>query len=134
MIGGMGPPGFPPGLMGGSPEEQKLRRLYRSLDEEGKRTLLAFAEFLAERRQEAAPADAPLPEPLDIPRPENESVPKAIRRLAETYPMIDRDRLFQQTSALMAQHVMQGRPAAEVIDELEALFAETYRRMLEGEE
>jgi len=98
MIGGMGPPGFPPGAMAGSAEEQKLRRLFRALDEEGRRTL------------------------------------KAIRRLAKTYPMIDRDRLFQQTSALMAQHVMQGRPAAEVIDELEALFAETYRKMLEGEE
>jgi len=133
MIGGMGPPGFPPGAMAGSAEEQKLRRLFRALDEEGRRTLMAFAEFLAERQQESA-ATEPLPEPRDIPRPEDESVPKAIRRLAETYPMIDRDRLFQQTSALMAQHVMQGRPAAEVIDELEALFAETYRKMLEGEE
>jgi hypothetical protein len=31
--------------------------------------------------------------------------------------------LLNDTSSLMAGHVLHGRPAAEVIDELEALFA-----------
>ncbi|RMG56563.1 MAG: Crp/Fnr family transcriptional regulator [Gammaproteobacteria bacterium] len=129
------PPGFPPGFGTGKPLEQRLLKLFRKLDEEGQGTLLAFAEFLASRKDgEDAPAREPVSEPLDIPRPKEESVPAAIRRLAQTYPMINRDSLFHQTSALMAQHVMQGRPAEEVIDELEALFAEAWRKLAEGGE
>ncbi len=66
-------------------------------------------------------------EPIAISRPAQETVIAAIRRLAETYPMIDRSLVFSDTSALMTEHVMQGRPASEVIDELEALFSRLYQ-------
>ncbi len=52
----------------------------------------------------------------------------AIRRLAESYPMLDRGALLHETSALVSAHVLQGRPAGSVIDELEALFHDHYRR------
>jgi 2-polyprenyl-6-hydroxyphenyl methylase / 3-demethylubiquinone-9 3-methyltransferase len=55
-----------------------------------------------------------------MPRPAVESVVKAIKRLMATYPMLARDKLLNDTSALMTQHVVHKRPAVEIIDELEA--------------
>ena len=116
-------------------QSQRLLALFRALDEAGRRSLLDFAEFLSQRAGDAAEdgaaedgatEDGAVPPPRDIPRPAEESVVRAIRRLAETYPMLDRGAMLNETSALMAQHVMQGRPAAEVIDELEALFRRHY--------
>jgi hypothetical protein len=112
-------------------EDKKLLRLYNSLPEGQKETVLAFVEFLAARAgSEETPAAA---EPLSIPRPEQESVVKAIRRLMATYPMLDRDRLFHETSGHMTQHVIHGKPATEVIDELEIMFARHYERHRTGE-
>ena len=112
------------GNLNGSSEEQKLRKLFRGLSAEDKKSLMDFAEFLA---QKTSPVDEPLPEPKKIPRPETESVVKAIKRLSESYFMLDKDHMLQDTSALMAQHIMQGREAAEVIDELEEVFEKHYR-------
>ncbi|AHE97372.1 DUF2281 domain-containing protein [Thioalkalivibrio paradoxus] len=106
---------------------QQLAEIAERLPEEQQRTLLEFAQFLLARVPEAE--DAPLPEPKPIPRPEEESVIKAMRRLSETYFMLDRGPLFNEASALMGQHVMQGKPAAEVIDELEVVFAAHYERV-----
>ncbi len=100
-------------------DEKKLLKWFSALDDEGRGQLLAFAEFLHERRPQREPDTA---EPLDIPRPTEESVVKAIRRLAETYPMLDNAKMLHETSMFMSQHVMQGRPAVEVIDDLELLF------------
>jgi hypothetical protein len=47
--------------------------------------------------------------------------------------MLDKAKLLNETSALMAQHVMQGRPAEEVIDELEIVFEMHYRRYADKE-
>ena len=117
----------------GPRSERRLLELYRALDGSARETLLAFAEFLAERAGAAAPAPAgPPPAPEPVPRPEGETVIAAIKRLSRTYPMLDRSRMLGETSALVAQHVMQGRPAAEVIDELEALFRAHYERMRDG--
>ena len=99
------------------------------LPEEELRTLLQFSEFLLARVPDADMEAAPLPEPKPIPRPDEESVIKAMRRLSETYFMLDRGPLLNETSALMAQHVMQGRKAAEVIDELEVVFSTHYERV-----
>jgi hypothetical protein len=52
-----------------------------------------------------------------------------MKRLSATYHMLDKSKLLNETSALMAQHVMQGRPAHEVIDELEVVFELHYRRL-----
>nr|WP_242467262.1 Crp/Fnr family transcriptional regulator [Ectothiorhodospira shaposhnikovii] len=109
--------------------ERRLRGLYRGLSAADRDTLLAFAEFLAGRAA-AAPISIPAPEP--IPRPEEESVIRAMKRLSATYPMLDKARLLNETSQLMTQHVMQGRAAVEVIDELEAVFARHYQRLCEA--
>jgi hypothetical protein len=45
--------------------------------------------------------------------------------------MLERDQLLDQTSSLMMSHVLQGRDAASVIDELEVVFSEHYQRYLQ---
>jgi hypothetical protein len=115
-----------------SAEEKRLLRLFRALSSYGQSSLLDYAEFLHQRTDRYM-AGAPSPVPLDIPRPAQESVVKAIRRLMTTYPMLDRDKLFHETSALMTRHVMHQRPAAEVIDELEAVFKRHYDIHLNGD-
>ena len=52
-----------------------------------------------------------------------------MRRLSETYPMIDKEVLLHQTTDLVSQHFTQGRPAEEVIDDLQALFEEHYESL-----
>jgi len=104
----------------------KLVDIYRSLDEENRRTLLAFAEFLAARCAERQPGKLQLPEPS--PRPTRESVVAAIKRLSRTYYMLDRSSMLNETSSLMASHVISGRAAAEVIDDLESLFERHYAK------
>jgi len=106
------------------PEEKELLRLLKMLSAEQQDTVFAFVEFLAARN---SVVDVAVPqEPLAIPRPAEESVVKAIKRLRETYPMLNPDKLLHETSGLMMKHVMHGKPAVEVIDELEALFARYY--------
>lgn len=114
--------------------QKRLERLFKRLSEEQRTMLLEFAEFLAARAPEEA---RELPEPVPHPRPEQESVVKAIRRLSATYPMLDKSKMLNQTSSLVAQHVMQGRAAREVIDELEVVFEAHYRKLViefEGDE
>lgn len=48
--------------------------------------------------------------------------------------MLDRSAMLNDTSSLMAGHIIRGRPAAEVIDELEALFARQYAKYREENE
>jgi hypothetical protein len=106
--------------------EKRLVELFNGLPEAERKSLLDFAEFLAER---AGPVAAPVPqEPLDIPRPDEENVVAAMKRLRETYPMIDHSKLLHEASGLMAEHMMQGRPAPEVIDELEKMFLSHYEK------
>ena len=101
------------------------------LSAEDQASLLKFAQFLEQQSPPREPE--PLPEPEPIPRPEQESVVKAMRRLSATYHMLDRSKLLNETSALMAQHVMQGRPAVEVIDELEGVFRTHYDKAVEDD-
>jgi hypothetical protein len=101
---------------------------------------MRFAEFLAERglhgqgAESEGPRDSEPPRPEAIPRPDTETVVAAIRRLTATYPMLERDRLLHETSELMTGHVMQGRPATEVIDELEIVFRRHYERVNSGDD
>ncbi len=101
-------------------DERRLLRLYRALTPSRREGLHDYGEFLLARGLPEAP-EVPS-EPLDIPRPAQENVVKAIKRLRTTYPMIDRAKILHETSALMTQHLVQGKPAQEVIDELESLF------------
>jgi len=115
-----------------SDEKRKLLKLYSALNEQDKLSLLAFAEFLLERSGAVSEADEqePLPEPKPIPRPEVESVVAAIKRLSESYHMLERSALLTETSSLMTAHIMQGRDASEVIDELETLFERHHQDFL----
>ena len=106
--------------------EKRLLRLFRDLDEQKRTTLLAFAEFLSTRAEQKPPSELPKPELL--PRPEKESVVGAIKRLTASYPMLDKSRMLNDTSSLMTQHVMQGRPAEQVVDELERVFSRHYEQ------
>ena len=112
-----------------TPNERKLLRAFRTLSEARQVGLLDYAEFLASREGDAEGSALPS-QPLDIPRPDNESVVKAIKRLMGTYPMLERDKLLHETSALLTQHVVHKRAAGEVIDELEAVFSRHYEQHL----
>lgn len=112
--------------------QQRLLKLYRALPEQERVTLMAFAEFLVQRAEAAEDGvdrAAEPPQPKPIARPQRETVVAAIRRLSESYFMLDRQVLFHETAGLMSAHVLQGRPARDVIDELEQLFANHYQRL-----
>jgi len=112
------------------PSQQRLTDLYAGLDEDGRSSLLAFAEFLASRgRVPTVTASKPVvavPEPENIPRPDDESIVAALKRLAKTYPMLDKSEMLGATSDMVATHVMQGSDPAGVIDQLEAVFSKHY--------
>ena len=113
-------------------QQRQLLKHYRSLSESDRHALLRFARFLAEQMPMDARAGSEqesIPEPRFEPAPEGESVIAAIRRLSRIYFMIDKDRMLHETTELMTQHVMQGRPATEVIAALEALFSDHYRSL-----
>jgi len=117
--------------------QKKLLELYAGLSEQDRGALMAFAEFLARRADAEAPADAPDPvveNPKEIVRPESETVIAAIRRLSESYYMLERKDLLNETSSVMAQHVMNGLPSAAAVDRLEELFREHYARYCEQRE
>lgn len=115
------------------PPQRRLLDLYNSLDAQGQEMLLAFAQFLVARAEgDEAAEEAVVHTPKPIERPDKESVVKAIKRLSDTYHMLERERLLDQTSSLMMAHVMQGRDAVSVIDELEVIFREHYQRYLDN--
>lgn len=117
----------------GGADGRRLLRAFRQLGAADRASLLAFAEFLVSRAGagEIAPAP-PLATPVPEPRPTEETVVSAIKRLRRVYPMLDGAAMLTETSGLMAAHVLQGRGAAEVIDDLEALFARRYAGLLDG--
>lgn len=111
--------------------QRQLLKLFRGLDGSDQASLMAFAEFLASRGKEGGSAGLgpePLHEPREIPRPEQESVVAAIRRLSETFFMLERGRMLNETSILMSSHILQGRQAPDVIDDLESLFQRHYHQ------
>ena len=113
------------------PSAKNLANIYERLPEQDQKALFDFAEFLLSRAPEP---EAEITEPLDIPRPESESVVAAIKRLNQTYPMVKRASVLHETSHFMMQHVVSGKEASEVIDGLEQMFNEKYRQLLEGDE
>ncbi|MBI3774971.1 MAG: hypothetical protein HY273_05360 [Gammaproteobacteria bacterium] len=117
----------PPIEIKSAQEQRRLVALFELMSDRGREMLLEYAEFLAVRHQRPI---ASL-EPLNIPRPETETVVAAIRRLVETFPMLERGALFNETSGLMAQHMMYARPAPEVINQLEVLFQQHYAAFVE---
>jgi hypothetical protein len=107
-------------------EGKRLTAIFRSLSEPRQQALLDYAEFLA-GKEGAEIAAAPPSDPLQIPRPEQENVVKAIQRLTQTYPMLERNKIFHEASAQMTRHLIHGVPAVEAIDELERIFVRQYQ-------
>jgi len=107
---------------------KKLLAFYRQLPDEVAQQLLDFAEFLASRHSVEV---TEISSPEDISRPEKESVVIAVKRLSATYPMINKDKLLDETSSLVSQNMLQGRDAIEVIDELEIVFKKHYKILIE---
>ena len=110
-------------------DERRLTTLFHDLSAADRSTLLAFADFLTQRASSATDeaGEAEVREPRPLARPANESVVGAIKRLSQAYDMLDHGQLLNETTTLMSAHVLQGRAAAEVIDELEALFDRHYQ-------
>ncbi len=113
--------------MAAKPNE-RLLDLLQQLPEEQAQQLLDYAEFLLERYGQPET----IPAPRAIPRPPEETVIQAIRRLAASYPMLDRRVLFSETTTLMTEHLMQGRDAVEVIDQLELVFRRHYESLADS--
>ncbi len=116
-----------------SAHERRMLKILRALTAQDRATLLAFGEFLltggatwGTTGAGSASVEAPPSTPQHEPRPPNESVVAAIKRLRRVYPMLDPSALLHETSALMAAHVLQGQEAGGVIDELERLFVTRY--------
>lgn len=103
--------------------------------------VINFAEFLSSRSGSltvSAPPEPELPveipEPENIPRPEEEKVVAAVKRLSKTYFMLDKKAMLGETSDLVTQHIIQGRDVVDVIDELEDLFTQKYQALKDGDQ
>lgn len=111
-------------------DSKRLLSIFRSLSPGRQEALLDYAEFLANK--EGADTAVPPAEPLPIPRPAQESVVKAIQRLMQTYPMLERNQIFHEASSQMTRHLIHGVTASDAIDELERIFARHYQRHVEA--
>lgn len=109
--------------------EKQLLKHFRKLSTQDAHSLLSFAEFLAARSQPETDIESLTVNRIE--RPAEETVIAAIKRLSASYPMLDKDKMLTETSSLVAQHLVQGRAANEVIDELEQVFERYYEAFRE---
>ncbi len=118
-----------------SRSEEKLLNLYKALPKQDQKSVLDFCSFLVAQNPDAQNPDLRLENstPKEIPRPEAESVVLAMRRLSDTYFMLNKDDLLHEASGLMSQHILHGKDAVEVIDELEVLFLKFYTALNENQ-
>ena len=103
----------------------RLRSLFDALSVVDKRAVFSFAEYLNHRASLLEVRVAPKSIQV-IARPAEERVPAALKRLRLTYPMLEASDLLAGASDLLSQHLMLGRLASEVIDDLEVLFQRHY--------
>ncbi len=103
----------------------KLQSLAENLSADEQKTLLDYAEFMVSRSTHQVETVSPIP--LEIIRPAEETVVAAMKRLSQTYPMLNMDKLLHDASGLMSEHIMQGRAALDVIDELQVMFEKHYQ-------
>ncbi len=123
------------------PQQEKILSLIERLSPADRDAVTGFAEFLLSRAGTSVITLPPLPatpvevpEPDFIPRPDGERVVAAVKRLSKIYFMLGKSTMLGATSDLITQHIMQGREAAGVIDELEKIFADQYKILKEGGE
>jgi len=107
---------------------QDLIDLYEAMDDNRRKSLSDFADFLY---AQAEPVSKEIPPPENIPRPEQETVVGAIKRLKTTYFMVESMSVFSDASSLMTEHMVKGRDVVEVIDEMEVLFEDAYKILVQ---
>jgi len=112
-------------------DSKALVDLYESMDDERKRSLCDFADFLF---AQAEPVSKEISPPDDVPRPAEETVVGAVKRLKTKYHMVESMTVFSAASALMTDHMVKGRDLIEVIDEMELLFEDAYNKLLQDDE
>jgi len=105
--------------------ETKLLNIFSDLDKNDQNSIISFAEFLMNNAKQDGRLIV-VDQPQEIPRPDDERVVAAIKRLSATYPMLKKNILLNETAALMAEHILKGRAAKDVIDELETTFKTRY--------
>jgi hypothetical protein len=117
-------------------QQKKILGILGRLSAADQQSVTSFAEFLLSRAQsDTAVSPSPsttavdIPEPKLVPRPKDERVVAAVKRLSKAYFMLDKSKMLGVTSDLVTQHILQGREAADVIDELEKVFADHYRQL-----
>jgi hypothetical protein len=115
-----------------SSDEKRLLACFQALAAKDQHALLAFAQFLGAQASSDEEENQDIQQPLGLPREEGESVVKAIKRLTANYPMVNPDNLLNETSRLMSEHLMQGRNAVEIIDELETIFLNEYQKLIDS--
>ena len=132
-------------------QQQVLLDYYQALSAQDQHSLLRFAEFLATGAvisnestadvvvgdddssvMESLPVKKAIPKPEKIERPDDETVVAALKRMSSTYPMLEKSKLLNKASELVAQHIMFGKPAVVVIKDIETMFAESYDKFVEN--
>ena len=116
--------------------EKHLLQLFSRLTAGDQASLLAFAEFLGSRgaSETAVVRRKPvvIPDPEQIDRPQQESIVGCLKRLAKTYPMLDKNEMLKATSDLVATNIMQGGDTVAAVDELERIFRDHYEQLKAG--
>jgi len=111
--------------------DKKLKFIAGQLNAENRQHLLSYADYLL-NQQESADEAKTIAAPVDITPPEDESVVAAMQRMSKTYPMLNKDDLLHEAAGLMSEHVMQGRAATDVINDLQALFLRHYEAYVQN--
>jgi len=106
-----------------------LTDYFFSLDPLYQETLLEFAEFLYKKHGEKRTQK--ISRPAAIPRPEKESVIAAMKRLNQTYPMLNKQKILEPASDLLSAHLLKGENAFNTIEKLEQLFMEEYQKLFD---
>lgn len=131
-------------------QQQALLNYYQDLSVQDQYSLLRYAEFLStgvvsnesvagdfvkdsstSSQDERPSSRQVVAKPEKIERPEDETVVAALKRMSATYPMLEKNKLLNKASELVAQHIMFGKPAVVVIKDIEAMFAEAYDKFVE---
>lgn len=104
-------------------DEKEILNLFKSLSEEDKTSIKSYLEFLSQKTIKKAETPAT---PLNIPRPENETVVGAIKRLKKTYPMLESTKLLNHASEILTSHLLKGKKKEDAIVELEEYFQKSF--------
>lgn len=103
-----------------TPRERRLLERFNALPPAVQDGLLDYLDYLHGKYQQERTRESS--RRVAIARPRQETVVGAMRRLRNTYPGLDMDSILHRASALMSEHVVGGRSASDVIDDLEELF------------